>query len=367
MSQDKEFIDKLETKKADIVIAHWAIFAPHASGLYETCKELIQEENKMDGVIAGLVEPDNAKGGNVDTSSSPNLMSQSHDWAFRDANLHMIHSSISGISQRLEPNIFFIHGSPEACLWSELEPFDKGFSMTSSFQYMERSEYVIVFQKRHQYIWEHFSPGKVRFVEKGIDLERWTPNGMKMRFNGKPNILYGDVWRSLKDPFVIFFAMNEYFKKNPLMRFHPWALGDKRRIWEMIINKPGFYKFLGEYGLSGSQGYPEHWYRGGDMLISPTLLGEPSRVLQEALACGCPTITWDCNEYGDTIAFKKARPFDPIDMAEKCADLWEEIQADPKGVRRRARKLAEDNYDMKKMAKQVVGLAKEVVNKNSIG
>lgn len=364
--REKKFISKLDIGKADIIIAHWSFFAPLGSGLYETTKELVQYENRIDGVIAGIVEPSDQKGGNIDTSTDPHLVTQSHEWALRNANLHMIHSSITGVSARLEPNVFFIHGSPEACLWSELEPFDKGFSMTTCLQYIERSAAVITFMKRHHWIWSHLDKsGKVRYVPKGVDLERFTPGGMKMRLPGDPSILYGEVWREIKDPFATFLALDEYSKKNQNMRFYPWGLGDKRSMWEAIVYRSGFHKFLGAYMLSGAQAYPEHWLRGGDMLISPVLMGEPSRVLQESLACGCPVISWDSDNFGDTPSFKKARAFDPRDLSEKISELYEEVKADPKGVRRRARKIAEEHYSMKVMADQVVKISKEVLSKGS--
>ena len=360
-----DYIKKLDSPgKADIVIAHWSVFGPGKSGLYETVKELAAYEGRMDGVISGIVEPDNPAGGNSDKSIEPNVVTQSHDWAFRDANVHMIHSSTASIQQRLDPTIFFLHGSPEAQIWSELETFDRGFSMSSTFDYMDRSKVSIVFMKRHKWIWNRVAKGiDIRYVQKGIDLERWNPKGMRMRFDGKPNILYGEVWREIKDPFITFLAMDEYANKNPAMRFHPWALNDKRRMWERISDRGRFGRFLGQYQLSGTQLYPEHWYRGGDMLISPVLMGEPSRVLQESLASGCPTVTWDSDIFGDSISFKRARPFDPRDMAEKCHELWEEIQSDPTGIRQKARRLAVENYSMSNMAEKVIDIVREVLNR----
>jgi len=362
---EQEFIKKLdEPQKADLVIAHWTVFSPLASGMYETTKEIVQYENRMDGVIAGIVDPDDQQGGKKDLSTVPQIITQSHDWAYRDANIHFIHATMTGLTHRIKPLVFCIHGSPEACLWSELEPFDKGFSMTSGFQFIEKAEAVIVFMKRHKWMWDKFSE-KIRFIQKGVDLERFTPKGMKMRFSGKPNILYGDVWRTIKDPFLTFLALDEYWKMNNNVKFYPWALGDKARMWELCAAKGNWLKFLGEYLMSGAQAYPEQWYRGGDMLISPVITGEPSRVTLEALACGCPVVTWDCDSFGDTQSFKKARPFDPRDMASKIAELWEEIQADPKGIKERARRIAEENYSIKRTAEEVVRIAREVLRKES--
>lgn len=366
-AKNDKFVSKLdEAKPDDLVIAHWANFAPLQSGLYETCKELCQFENRTPGVIAGIVEPDNKTGGNVDTSVDPNVVTQSHDWAYRDANIHMVHSSLRGISHRLEPMIFFIHGSPEACLWDQLDFYDRGFSMTSVLNFIERSDAVITFMKRHKWFWDHYDKtGKIFRVDKGVDLERFKPQGMKMKLEGEPKILYGEVWRQIKDPFVTFFAMDEYWKMNQKMKFHPWALSDKRRLWENIIAQAGFQKFLGQYLMSGPQKYPEHWYRGGDILISPVMMGEPSRVTKEALACGCPVISWDADNFDDTGSFKKAKAFDPRDMAQKCVELWEEIQENPRKIRRRARRIAERRYSGKRMAEQVVSIAREVFRKKS--
>jgi glycosyltransferase involved in cell wall biosynthesis len=367
MSENKDpFVEKLNRPgKANLVIAHWTSFTPLRSGLYETVKELVQEENRMDGVIAGIVDPGDPKGGQADRSTVPHCVAQSHDWAFRDANVHMIHSSSANILGRLKPLIFFLHGSPEACIWSETGFFDRGFSMTSSFQFLEMSAAMIVFMKRHKYFYDRFdAEHKVRLVTKGIDLERWNTGGSKMNFKGKPNILFGEVWREIKDPFVLLFALEEALKDLPEMLFHPWALSDKRYLWEEVVARGRFSKFLGPYLLSGPQAYPEHWYRGGDILVSPVTTGEPSRVSQEALACGCPTISWDTDTFGDNYSIKKAKAFSPFDMASKIKELWEEIEADPEGMKTRCRKIAEEHYDMKDMAKQVVEVVKEVVNKS---
>jgi len=45
-----------EGEKVDLRIAHWCSWAPHLSGMYETTKELIMAENKIEGVLAGICE-----------------------------------------------------------------------------------------------------------------------------------------------------------------------------------------------------------------------------------------------------------------------------------------------------------------------
>ena len=147
------------------------------------------------------------------------------------------------------------------------------------------------------------------------------------------------------------------------MRFHPWGAGESIRLWMQIISRGPFFHYLGKWGLSGPQAWPEHWYRGGDIYISPVVVGEPSRSYQEALACGCPTISWNTDNFNDTHSFRYAKPFSPTDMADQIESLWNEMKEDPKLVRKKAREIAEEHYDMREMAAQVIDIARKVLNK----
>jgi len=351
-------------EKIDICIAHWCLWAPGKSGLYETTKELVMYENLNEGILAGLVVVDKPDGGVVDPRSG--LVAQSHEWAFQKANVHMIHYSETPITARLEPRIFFIHGSPEACLTAEShELTEHGRSFTASLNWLQDCEATIVFDKRHYYLWKAFdTENKLHLVKKGIDLKRFHPKGAKMKLDGKPRLLYGEVWRTMKDPFILLYAIEEYYKRNPHVRFHPWGCGQGFRLWSKMVYRGPFIHFLGKYDLSGMQAYPEHWFRGGDIYISPVMIGEPSRSYIEALACGTPTISWDTDSFGDTHSFRYAKPFDPIDMADQIESLWNEMKEDPKHFREKAREIAEEYYDIRDMTAQVLDIVRKVLNKS---
>lgn len=353
-----------EKEKIDTVIAHWSLFAPGKSGLCETTKELVIYENQIKGVLAGFVDANTPESNKVFPGT--NIAIQSHEWAIRKANIHMIHYSHPLLVKYLKPKVYMIHGSPESCLYAQMHN-PAGHAMTASLNWIQDCEATIVFLKRHYHIWKAFDRNsKLHYVPKGIDLKRWNPMGSKMDLKGEPAILYGEIWRAMKDPFTTMFALEEYYKRNLKMLFHPWGAMQYFRVWEAIVNKGPFSHFLGQFGISQKQNFPEHWYRGGDLLISPVNLGEPSRTAKEALACGCPVIGWDSNPFSDLHVNKLAKAFNFFDMADKIEELWNEIQNDERKVREQARALAEKYYDMKVMAKQVVEISRKVIEEASV-
>jgi len=344
----------------DLMIAHWTLFGPQRSGLYETVKELALYESKIPGVYGFMVDSQNAAGGKVDPNDS-RMGTHAHNYAYKWANVHIIHFSHTPYGARLRPKIYMIHGTPEACLHGEIHN-PGGHSFTASLNWIDECQASIVFLKRHYYFWKPYDHSdKLKLVTRGLDLQRFRPDGMSVNFNCHPAILYGEVWRPIKDPFITFFGVAEYYKRNPEAKFYAWGLNENWKLWYEMIMKGSFDKLYAEYAFAGVQQYPEHYYRSGDMLICPVYTGEPSRTSVESLACGCPTISWDTDNFGDNHSFRKAHAFDPINMADQLESLWDEIQKDPEAVRKEARLRAEKHHDMRVMAKEVVDVCREVV------
>ena len=351
-------------EKLDLKICHWSLFAPNQSGLYETVKELVKYENRIEGVLGGICNPDKPEGGEQDPDG---LVTQSHEWAMQDANLHVIHYRELPFTDELEPRMFAVHGTIESCVHSEMSVAQEaGRSFTSSVERIRNCDATITFSNRAQYYWSQFDPtGKKVFrIHKGIDLEKYTPLGMKEKLSGAPKIGYAEIPREIKYPLDVFYAVNEYYKLNKKAKFHPIGLSQNWRMWFTFIQQGNFRRLLGEHDMGMNMKYPAHWYRAFDMLISPVQQGEPSRCFTESMACGCPTITWDSDPFpDDTYAFRKAKYCDPLDLASKIGDLWEEIKADPVGIRERARKVAEEHYSAERMAQEFVKVARQTINR----
>lgn len=358
MSQKFGMPPEKQGQEINMVIAHWCLFAPGRSGMYETVKELVLEENKMDGVLAGIIHPADPKGGKTDGF----ITTQSHGWANENATIHCSHYFMSGYSTMQRPRVMVVHGTPEACYEAEKE----GGSYSSVVLGIQNLDAAIVFNKRHYAYWKPYDArGVLHNITKGIDLTRYKPQGMRIDLDGKPAIGIGEVQRrgGVKLPLIPYWAMNEYFKTNEEAKLHHWGVGEgyERATLELLMHKSGFDRWLGKYGLRGFQMYPENWYRGSDMLISPSLYGDPSRVHFEAMACGCPVIDWDSSSrFGDSHATMHADSLDPYSMKECIEKVYDRLRANPRKVKQETRQIAEKYYDIRNMASQFVEILRKV-------
>ncbi|GAF86247.1 unnamed protein product, partial [marine sediment metagenome] len=140
-----------------------------------------------------------------------------------------------------------------------------------------------------------------------------------------------------------------------------WGCNQKRDFWQHIIDALRFNEFLGKRGLRGIIDYPEQYYSRGDLLVSPGLYGDVSRVQQEAMACGCPTICWDTDAYEDTHPYKYAKAFDLNDLAQKIMEIYEGVLDDRERVAKQCRNLAERYFDIDFEAQQIVEILRDVV------
>jgi len=353
-----------EGEDLDLVIAHWVQYAPGYSGMYETVKELCIAENEIPGVLAGLVEPidkpDCRAGGKRDPAED--ILTQPWSWALQDATLHMIHYSTTPFSRNLSPCVFMIHGGFLPVLYAELtEKTHAGRALSSAINWINKCEASICIHKQQYYYYKHFDfNDKLHFVTRGVNLKRWKPRGSKMRLDGKPAVTYGEVWRLMKDPAMVMFAVLEYAKQNPNVRLNVFGASTYIPTWENLIYGSKIHQIIGRWGLCTNKSFPEHWYRAADMLLYPALTGEHSRVGIQAMACGCPVIAWDTDAFDDWKPNRRARPFDPRDMAEQISSLWEEIKNNRDAVRKNCTRYARSHFDVREMAKTVVSICRKV-------
>jgi len=362
-----------EGQKIDTRIAHWCLFGPKLSGMYETVRELIAAENQIDGVLAGMCETPNpqapksvvkraAEGGKVDAFHAE-MRTQDWGWAMKWADVHMVHTTMSKRVSEVTPKVFFAHGTPEACLGNELIPGDKKKSFTSTASWVERFEASFVTSKRAEQMWRVFdhTDSKVHLVQKGIDLNWWQRSATKQELDGDPSILYGEIWRTIKHPLYLLYAMNNLYKENKDTRLNVWGANIKAGVWKDIMERADFNKYLGKQGIRGIVDYPEHYYTRGDVLFGSAIYGDLSRSMQEAMACGCPVVTWDTDPHGDQHAYRYAKGFDIDDLGVKLLEVSGEVKDDREGVAAKCRKVAEKYFDINVEAKQVVDVLRQVV------
>ena len=361
-------------EKIDLRVGHWCSWAPHLSGMYETTRELITAENRIEGVLAGFCETPGigapqqlvkkcAEGGRADTMH-PEFRSQGWGWAMKFADIHVIHSTRLSNVGELKPRAFFVHGTVESSLQGELLPNDKFSSFSSGGGYIAKSDATFVVSERARRFWSQFdySGEKVHRVNKGIDLGWWQRTSTKQDLDGEPSVLYGEIWRDIKHPLHLFYAVNEIYKENPDVRMNVWGCNMKQAFWRNIIKALRFDEFLGQRGVKGIVDYPEHYYARGDVLVSPSFYGDVTRVHQEAMACGCPTICWDTDQFKESHPYRYARAFDIDNLAMSIREVSDEVLDDREEVAQRCRNLAEKYFDINLEAQQVVKILRDVVS-----
>jgi len=80
--------------------------------------------------------------------------------------------------------------------------------------------------------------------------------------------------------------------------------------------------------------------------------------------CGCPVVAWDSDPFKDNHPYKYARAFDTHDLADKIMQAYGALLDDPVKVHAECRKIAEDNFDVRKEAKDVVAILRKVSNES---
>jgi glycosyltransferase involved in cell wall biosynthesis len=347
-----------EKENLDLIASIWCMFAPGKSGMFETVKELTCAINEIPGAYAGIVDPNDPAGGKADGF----ITTQSHAWAIDQATIHCSSYFMTGYACEQRPRVQLIHGTPEACYEGEK---DSG-SFSAVVGGLENLDGSIVFNKRQYEFWKTFDQrGVLHCVPKGIDLDRFKPNGKRVAVKGSPIIGMGEIMRGggVKVPLIPYWAINEYYKTNEKVKLYHWGVdsGPEKCIMEMMMYKARYDKFIGEYKLRGFQEFPEDWMRAVDMVLSPSLYGDPSRVNCEAMACGCPVLDFDSSfRYDDSHAYMHARSLDAISMAECIAKIYDRIRANKEAVRNECRQIAEQHYDIRETAQQVVAILRKV-------
>lgn len=362
-------------QKIDLRIVHWCLWGPRRSGMYETVRELISAENRIEGVLAGMcaIPPVGASkretaryvmGGMTDVLHEE-MRTQDWGWGYKFGDVHLVHYTFDKRLGKLKPKVFMAHGTPEAVLESSLKEDDPANALLSGAEWINKFEASIVTSQRAKLFWGSFDStggSKMHIVNKGIDLEWWQKPATTQNLSGDPSVLYGEVWRGIKHPALLFFAMDELYKRNKEARLNAWSLTTKRNLWTAFIGQAGFWKFMGQDNIPGVVDYPEHYYGRGDVLVSPVIAGDVSRVAQEAMACGCPVVSWDTDPYGENHPYKAAKGFDTMDMVDKIQEAYEEVLDDREGVAAKCRKIAETYWDINEEAASIVQILRKIVS-----
>ena len=269
-------------------IAHFTIFAPHASGQYETVKDLILSERSV-GIDARFIDYGfKDKRETRDGLQDGEIVTHPVDWALDHADLIFCHSLIpNGISK---PVILALHGRPENSFRLEFHKISPIISFVIAEAKKKKYQAYVTFWKEYLFYWSRILPGeKIFYIPSPIDLKTFSPQGTKYDFgenNGTPNIVIADMWREDTSPFNLIFAA-KYFKEHFYGRakLHIYGIPQNNSCINFLspLKKSGL---IGE--LRGIVGNLPDIYRAADMVITPNIIA--TRIVRESLASGTPIV-----------------------------------------------------------------------------
>jgi len=342
-------------------LVHWTQIPdnPNAkSGMLSTIAELIEAEMgilNMKNVV--VCDTDKKEGGkNIPLRRRSTLTVPWEDVLNDDDAVHIIHTYPPQTMYDMKRKVFMIHGVPEYCWWDDLYGVTNSWWQLTTLMHL--CDASITFFKRDVQFWEEYTDQKVHAIRRGIDLKHWTPTGEKAPFFMRPHLLYCEALRNIKLPFVPLFPVKKIQRQLTQVHFRLVLTDPKQQInWSNLITGLQIEHLCPMiFGLVID---PRPMFRGVDIGISPVLWGLVSRVPLEMNACGTPIICFkgmkDYPIYGAKVDDT------PEGVAAGVFKIWDKIQSDPEGEALRARKVAEREWDIRNMAKDVIKVCEAVM------
>ena len=268
-------------------IAHFAIFAPNASGQYETVKDLILAERRV-GIDAHFIDY-----GFKDKRESRNglqdgeIITHPIKWA-DEADIWFCHSLIP--KEVSKPVVLALHGRPENSFRLEFHKISPIISSIIEWAKQKKYQAYVTFWQEHLFYWSRILPGeKIFYIPAPIDFNTFSLEGPEYDFgknSGVLNIVIADMWREDTTPFNLIFAA-KYFKENfyKETKLHLYGIPRDNTCINFLspLKKAGL---IGE--LSGLVKNLPEIYRAADMVITPNIIA--TRIVRESLSCGTPIV-----------------------------------------------------------------------------
>jgi len=282
-------------------IAHFSLFAPTRSGLYEAAADMVKADclagHDARFVDVGLSNDGlPAKVGQTDKRGDFTLTTTDHA-DVRDADIIVAHTGIPDewIVGTEAPIIWILHGRPRDCYLTERN--SRGTEQTLSlFQRIAswpRIRRFITMWPQHFPYWQVGLPAeKLELIDSlPIDRARFTPDGpvreIPPAVRGQFNILISDAWRKDTDIFTMACGACLAAEEIPGLRVHLFSVdvdanSNAPPVCEWFFQRLRDLDALGE--VHGRVDDMPEVYRSIDLLVSPH--GIATRTIVEPLCCG---------------------------------------------------------------------------------
>jgi len=340
-----------------IRVAHFAIFAPHASGQYGTVKDLILSERRV-GIDAQFIDyghegKNESRVGLIDG----NITTMPIEWALNGADVVFCHSNVPNKVLEKKPSILTLHGRPESSFRLEFHKISPIISIIIEWAKRKKYQTYVTFWPEHLFYWSRILPGeKIFYVPPPVDLDTFNPDGPKHDFgdkNGSPNILIADMWREDTTPFNVIFGA-QYFKEHfcKEAKLHIYGLPHNNTCINFLspLKKAGL---IGE--IFGVMRNIAEVYRAADMVITPNIIA--TRIVRESLASGIPIVAPHSCRY----AKFHAEPRDVKDFGEAINRCWIDSFINKDKVKMEMRKIAETEFNFERAGQAIKQVCERVL------
>lgn len=321
-------------------VAHLLRFSPHKSGLYETARELIQEERNQ-GVDARFFE----SSGIYHSYLEDREVFSCNVKFLEKCDLVVMHQMIPRkmLNALKQPIVLVLHGTPRDCMWGEIYENSGSHSTITSFRHDPRFSFITMWP-RHVVFWKNTLPN-IELIPATVDTKYFNPGVEPYVFPAKalgiPNIVFGDTWRIDKQPFEMLHAFKLFKEKYPKARIHLYCRdSSKEKTWREFLSAiTGMQdNFLGEYSPMTTQ-FPAV-IKAADFVVTPQR--DATRVIRESLAVGTPVVAGP----GCPYTHYKADFYYPEKFFRAMDLCWQDILSNPTFVQDQCKNTVEKHFSL---------------------
>ena len=277
-------------------------------GLYGTARDLVKAE-RMAGLDAQVLNCD------LSDPTKYNHEVRTDNWLTsitleeaKTADIFVVHSGIPKVLERLhKPIVVCVHGRPESTFLTSRDTPNKIHHLYATQIANPDYKAFVSFWKEYAFAFGlDYPKNKLWFVNSPCDTDEFIPEGPKYDFGvhgGKPNIVIADIWRDDVTPFNAVMATVEFLKTYaPDGRLHIFGLeklhhGATTKLLTNLIK-------TGVIGVvSGLVSNIADVFRAADFVVTPHVID--TRIVREAMSCGCPVIKCLGRNHLDTHSFSE--------------------------------------------------------------
>lgn len=335
---------------------------PSGSGMFHDTYEVIKYLNRLDDTEAFMFDTGREEGGNqyYELITEP--------WSnAKDMDCFILCFTIPEKLKKLKkPIVFTTHGALEYVLgfdqWEySLKAGIEGNHFQGAIELIQ-DYHTICYDKRHYELYKYYDHSdNLHYVQKGVDLEFYRPEGIGFPYSGRPAILFLESLRPTKHPYHGIMAMQHVIKKEKEARLNIIGVPPEQiYFWNKIICISGMWRYIERVYEPVRE--PVIFIRGCDIGLSLTVGGDIQRTTMEFIACGKPVVTYR-TKYNIVPAAFRVDTYNEKGIADailKICDIYHS-----KGVQHMIntmRNIAKENFDMAVTSKQIREVCQIAIN-----